>query len=197
MSNEIKYREQWLTEGMHQLNQLVFTPAKYKIPKDVRVSCGFPHTNAFGTRRRTLGECWYPRSNTPHELFISPLEGESLRVLDILTHEIVHTVAGKDAKHGKQFAHVATRVGLTGKMTSTIAGPALTKVLTSIVGQLGAYPHVAMDPALKKANPRGPTTAKAACDCGYYVRIPYKFLEFGLPDCPACGTGLGVILPGN
>ena len=46
------------------------------------------------------------------------------RVLDVLLHEMIHAIVPK-ADHRVEFRVLAKRVGLTGKMTATVAGPEL------------------------------------------------------------------------
>lgn len=186
VAGKIQWREQWLCEGLHLLSEYLFKPARYTLSKRIRVSCGFPHTKAFASRGRVVGECWYPKKDNPYEIFISPLEANPVRVLDILTHEIVHTIAGPEAKHGKDFAYIAKRVGLTGKMTATVAGPKLEQLLQSMVLRLGDYPHSPLDPISKRRTPRGPNSIKAGCECGYYVRVPMQWADTPLPSCPLC-----------
>jgi hypothetical protein len=186
-------REQWLLRGMHELNRRVFRPAKYKLSPRIQVSCGFPSQGAFGMAKRRIGECWYPQTaqDQRHNLFVSPTLDDPVQVLDVLTHEMVHTVAGKTAKHGKKFAHIAKHVGLTGKMTATVAGDALRLQLERIVQSLGPYPHKAISSSrlLRPAPKIKYVTGE--CVCGYIARVPEEWVESaGLPACPACDTPL-------
>lgn len=188
----LKYREQWLAEGLELLKRQVFGPNKYKVSPKIQVSCGFPHSRAFSPKAPVIGECWYPQKSDTHHLFISPVLADPVRVLDVLTHEVVHTIAGSKAKHGSGFKYVATRVGLTGKMTATVAGPQLAKLLEHLSGILGDYPHTPLSKPRKVKTKTGPTTIKAICSCGYCCSVPIRWVEeVGYPLCPTCREALG------
>lgn len=185
-----KLREEWLNEGLLLLGKQVFLPHRYKLSPHIQVSCGFPSSGAFGVGKRTIGQCWYPNSTGGnHQLFISPTIADPVKVLDVLVHEVVHTVVGSEAKHGKQFKYAATRVGLVGKMTSTVAGPKLEAQLKAMAKRLGEYPHKPIVGLLKPKRVM-PKWIRCECDCEYVIRMPEEQLEQGIPDCPVCGTPL-------
>lgn len=185
------YREQWLNEALLLLKKEVFTPNKYKPPGDIRISCGFPNRGAFGVNR-VIGQCWYPSSAGTHQLFISPTLDDPIRVLDVTVHEVCHTLAGKDARHGKHFKYVATRVGLVGKMTATVAGPVLQPKLEAIAKQLGDYPHKAIQGGTVIRMPQ-PKSIKCECECGYTARVSEEWIEImGPPLCPGCKVQMGL-----
>lgn len=184
------YREEWLSKGLSLLNARIFRPHKYKLATDIRVSCGWPSSKAVSLKQRTIGQCWYPIAGSNHELFISPTLDDPVRVLDVLTHEIVHTLVGSAAAHGSKFKYVALRVGLEGKMTATVAGPELEARLKLIAEQLGPYPHKAIAPPLR-VRPVSSTVKGECPSCGYVARVPAAWVaEAGLPVCPACDLPL-------
>lgn len=186
------HREQWLQEGLTQLLPLFSKrriTLKYKIPTNIKVSCGWPVTNPLGLKRRTLGECWPIEASKGKlfEIFITPMLSDSVKVLDVLTHEIVHTIVPPKSKHGPLFKEVALEIGLTGKMTSTVAGPLLTKELERVAGILGKYPHQEMNPFTKEKKTRPhPFTTLVCTNCEYRIKVHNKYLELGYPTCP-CG----------
>lgn len=185
----IKYREEWLNEGLLLLKKQVFAPCKYALAADIRVSCGFPSSKAFSQRQPTIGQCWYPQSNGSHELFISPTIADSVFVLGTLTHEIVHTLTAKGVGHTGPFRYIAKRVGLTGKMTATVAGPKLTEALQRFVKSLGPYPHKPITGQVRARKPALRLVAGGCNYCGYVVKVPPQWVdESGLPLCPACQT---------
>lgn len=181
-------RESWLTEGMKLLTPL-FSAVGKKVPAKIRVSCGFPSTNALSNKKRRIGECWADEASLGKyfEIFITPIISDPVEVLDILSHELVHAVVGLKCGHKGDFAVVAKAIGLEGKMTSAGAGETLKAKLKQIAKQLGPYPH---DQLSKMTTNRKKDTCrllKAECpDCGYTVRITRKWIEIGLPVCP-CG----------
>ncbi len=186
------HREQWLQEGLNQLLPLFSKrriTLKYKIPTNIKVSCGWPSTNPLGLKKRTLGECWPIEASKGKlfEIFITPMLGDAVKVLDVLTHEIIHTIVPAKSKHGPLFKEVALEVGLTGKMTSTIAGPLLTKELERVAVKLGVYPHSEINPFVKKKVKREQSVVTLICpSCEYKIRVNLKFIERGYPVCP-CG----------
>lgn len=180
-------REQWLEQAVHLLRPL-FKQAKQTIPKKVRISVGFPYAS-----RKAEGECWYTTCSADgaNEIFISPKIAKPESVLDILVHELCHTVAGAGAKHGKAFKVVTTAVGLEGKITATHAGPELVVVLHRIAKTLGSYPHAVLTPRDK---PKQSTRLiLLECDCGLKIRITQKWLD----EIAGAGKSAGCWLCGN
>jgi hypothetical protein len=196
MITKIKTREEWLAKSIEILKKELFLPRKHNVPKNVKVSCGFPHMRAFSSRNPRIGECWYPQTNakgtTTHQIFISPVLHDPLRVLDVLTHEVVHTIAGPGAGHKAPFKSVAVDVGLEGKMTATVAGEELTAFLTKVKRRLGNYPHDPLSKLTTTHKKDGIRQLKAMCQtCGYTIRLSRKWIdELGLPRCPGCNKFL-------
>ena len=185
MKNETITREQWLNLALDQLRPLFKSKAGAEIPQDARVSIGFPKG---GSARKSIGECW-PRARSTdkvNEIFISPVVSEPARMLDILAHEAVHAVDDCASGHGQAFKRVAVAIGLTGKMTATVAGEELKAELAAIVAALPPLTHGALDLSGRKKQPT--RLLKLECDgCGMIVRTTSKWLDtVGAPDC-ACG----------
>jgi hypothetical protein len=185
-----KTREEWLREGIVLIRDEVFKPTEFgkKLPNGILVSCGFPSKGAFASKRQVLGQCWYPSKKDPHNIFISPVLNDAVTVLDVLVHELCHTIAGAKAKHGGQFKRVAMAAGLSGKMTSTVAGPELRARLNDFSRALGKYPHSAVTAAMISRQPKqGTRLLKAECQlCGYLIRVTKTWADQGLPRC-ICG----------
>ena len=179
-----KIRESWLVDAVHTLNRKVFIPAGYEVPDDTKVTCGWPSRGAIA-KRKTLGECW-PRSRSAkniNEIFLSPTMDDAVDVLGVLVHELVHAI--DDCKHGHKapFRKIAVAVGLEGKMTSTVAGDALTAKLEAIQDALGDYPHAELTPPPPKQKSR---QLKLECnDCGAVWRMSNKWLSLAT-CCPCC-----------
>lgn len=187
MSEPILNREAWLQAAVEELRPL-FRGHGHELPP-IHVSVGWPSSGGLGSKKRAIGQCWYgstSEDNKPH-IFISPLldeSGEESGVLPTLVHELCHVVAGVGAKHGPKFGKVATKMMLEGKPTSTVAGEDLLARLKLIVEKLGKFPHAKIVPSPK--DPKAQTTRmkKAACTCGYTVRLSQKWADVGLPSCP-------------
>ncbi|MEO3863721.1 transcription elongation protein SprT [Acrocarpospora sp. B8E8] len=174
-------REAWLQRAIG-LFRPWFTQLGAELPASILVSVGFPST---GARSNRIGECWTLANpaSAPH-VFIHPRLGEGDLVLAVLLHELVHA-SGQNG-HGAGFKRLAVAVGLTGKMTATVAGEALTATLTAMLDVLGPYPHrsLPVDPSRKKQTTRNLKLVVRDC-CGYQVRTTRKWLdEQGLPLCP-------------
>lgn len=185
-------REAWLAKATGVLAKTVFKDAGYKLPDNIRVSTGWPLGTRGGKGLHAIGQCFpAERSADGHfEIFISPELDDTARVLDVLIHEIVHVVAGLDAKHGPDFKKIAVACGLTGKMTATVASDGLKKKLADLVKELGKYPHAKLDGSRgSDRRPKQPTyMIKLTCPTdGYVIRTTKKWIdEIGYPTCP-CG----------
>ena len=175
-------REQWLNDATVELSALLSEHGG-ELPEHVRVSCSWPSQSI----RKRIGEAWSAECSTDraHETFISPILSDSVRVLDVLTHELVHHCVGVEHGHKAPFARLAKAVGLTGKMTATVAGPELTERLNAIAEKLGPYPHATLSPTDGRKK-QGTRMIKCECpDCGYVARTTGKWLSaYGAPLCP-------------
>jgi hypothetical protein len=191
-----KTREEWLKAAVAALGE-VFGEVKQKVPANLRVSCGFPSSGAFAKKTRALGECWsdHCSKGKQFEIFVSPVLASDFDVIDVLTHELVHAVAGLKCGHRGQFKRIALEVGLEGPMRSCGAGPELSKRLNAICKALGKYPGDQIEKMTNGRKKQGTRLVKASCvQCGYTVRVTRKWLEVGAPICPTDGDSM---LPEN
>ena len=183
-------REQWLSELTGKLKPL-FDANGYKIPPNVRLSCGFPSKGATALRHRRIGECWASERSEDQtfEIFISPVLSEDMRVAGILAHELVHAVVGLTAGHKAPFKRCAVAIGLEGKMTATTESEAFKQSVQPMLGKLGPYPHAKLD-ASSSPKKQSTRSLKVTCaDCRYTARITSKWLaESGAPLCPCNHT---------
>lgn len=179
-------REEWLQSAAAHLAERVFAPAGYPAPVDVKVSCSWP---GGGSARKRLGECW-PRAYSAakvNEIFISPTIADPIAALDILAHELVHSLDDCVSGHKKAFVEAARAIGLEGKPTATHAGPQLVEKLRRIVEHLGAYPHATVSLAGRKK--QSTRMIKVECgDCGGVFRTTQKWIDEAEHDlcCPFC-----------
>ncbi len=89
-------REEWLGRAVDLLRPY-FEQHEYKLPELIKVSCGFTGTE------RALGRCFLGNEvvDGVTQIYITPRESDSLKVLDILVHELVHAALPDDVKtHG-------------------------------------------------------------------------------------------------
>lgn len=184
---DMRTREQWLTRGVELLNAEIFTPADMGIAENVRVSVGFPHGS--GRKNSAIGQCWSPTVSADKtiEIFISPTQDDSVRVLDILAHEMIHAIVGNECGHKGPFKQLAHKIGLEGKMTATRAGEELRAKLQTIAEKIGDYPHSALDPSASGRKKQSTRLLKIECpECDNIARQSAKaFEQFGL-RCGAC-----------
>ncbi len=134
-------REDWLLALAEQLRPL-FADAGKPLPAAFKVSTGFPSKRALSASHQRIGECWSPTATKDglHQILISPVIGDALRAADVLVHELAHAALPETAKHGPSFKALATRLGLEGKPTATVASAELIARLRPMLAVLGPYP---------------------------------------------------------
>src|SRR5260221_7286550 len=105
----------------------------------VRVSCGWPSRGGLGARVAVIGQCFPPtvcRDGVP-QIFVSPRIEESLQVLGVLLHELVHAAVGCQFKHGQVFSQAARRGGLAWPPPATTVGEGVRPVLGGFGARAG------------------------------------------------------------
>lgn len=178
-------REAWLCSFVEQVAPW-YEDLGLTVP-DLRISVGF---TSKGARSNRIGECWHGSAVADGlpALFIHPGLADAQAVAHVIVHEIIHACLGPDAKHGPKFKRPALALGLTGRMTATVAGPDLTERLRPVLDRLGPYPHGAITPrsGISSTGPKQTTRMhKAECpQCGYLVRTTQKWLDIATPVCP-------------
>lgn len=187
-------REAWLLEAVEQFRPW-FEEQEAPLPK-IQVSLGVQ------PRSNTLAMCYGDTKRKAHDedytanIFVTPAVNpeESTRLLDIILHEMVHAAnffVG-DGGHGKEFGAIARPLGLTGKMTATVASEELKERLVPIAEHLGEFPHDVLDLAGSGLGPGGKPKQKArqnlvlcAQNPEYKIRMSRKWLDsVGAPICP-------------
>ncbi|QDF14226.1 SprT-like protease [Microbacterium phage IAmGroot] len=200
MNSTYTTREEWLVAAVKALAP-IFAAQGHELPA-VRVSVGF----AGGPRKKStvIGQCWHPSTTSDGigQVFVSPILDDAVRVLDVLAHELVHAInhVQGHSGHGKEFAAIAKPLGLTGRMTATVAGPSLEAELVLIAENLGAYPHAALSATSESEDQpkkQGTRMLKVECpESGYTVRMTRKWIdEYGTPVCPCHGEVMAEAVP--
>jgi hypothetical protein len=207
-------REEWLHHAIEALRPK-FAEIEFPLPEKIHVSVGF----GYGAKRESatiLGQCWPTTLSEDglNHIFISPEMDDEARVLDVLIHELVHAADNCRNGHKGAFAKAAKKLGLTGKMTSTVATPELAETLRELAKAIGPYTHAKLytmgapirpkedpkDAPEEPEEPEGPSApsgpkkqgtrmikvqCSAECECGgYVVRTTAKWIEVGMPVCP-------------
>lgn len=193
-----KTRESWLMEAVDHVTELFAQTKEDGEPVSVppvHISCGFPAGNV----RKTIGQCWKAESSEDGvgHVFVSPVLKDPVEVLGVIIHELCHAIDNCQSGHKGRFRKLAVQMGLEGKMTATHVGDALAGLLKPIVQTLGEYPHPALNLSAAPVKKQTTRMVKAQCKevieggersgetCGYLVRTTHKWLEVGVPDCPA------------
>lgn len=190
---EFSTREAWLMTAIEHLRPTFEEKAGVTLPEKIRVSTGWSKN----ARKGSIGWTWISGAaeDKINNVFISPEKSDSVEVLAILVHELVHVADDCENGHGAAFKKIAVAVGLEGKMTATVAGEELKDQLEALTIIMGDYPHAKMivgDGAGKSSGPKkqGTRMIKVECDCcGYVVRTTRKWLDMGNPQCPK-GTSM-------
>lgn len=181
-------REAWFIAALPLLQEHVFAPAGLTIPSDVRVSCSWPGGRS---SKKAIGQCWPRHSSNAkvNELFISPLIAEPVQALDILSHELVHAIDDCKNGHKAAFKKMALAIGLTGKMTHTVASPELVANLKKVIAVIGAYPHAALNfNDRKKQTTRNIAVQCQNDDCLAKFRMSQSHIDHAGDQliCPVC-----------
>ena len=190
MPETIDTREGWLDDATQRL-RADFQRANATLPDEVRVSIGFPSKNALGRRNRSIGQCWdgAAAGDSIAQVYVSPLLDDPVEVLAVLVHELVHAAVGCTHGHKAPFKRAALRLGLTGKMTATVAGDALRVRLQQLAEALGTFPHSRLTPTTpdKKQTTRLLKVTCLDCEPNYIARVTQKMIDaHGTPICPGC-----------
>jgi len=176
-------REQWLGWAA---SFLIDYMVQCGLPRTVvRVSCGWPVRGGLGAKA-VIGQCFPPtvcRDGVP-QIFVSPRIEESVQVLGVLLHELIHAAIGCKFEHGKVFSQAARQVGLAGPPMATVVGDRLRPVLERFVSVAGPYPHAAIQ---LQAKPKvGSRLRLYECQCASPVKVRVASNEFQA-RCLRCG----------
>jgi hypothetical protein len=169
-------REEWLEAAMGLLWALL--PDQPTRPA-IKISVGWPKG---ANDKVTLGQCFNKRMSMDGEcahIFISPKQVEPLEVLRTVLHEMIHAVVGTEEGHRGKFAVMARQVGFEKPWTATPLSEALKLSLGELVKGLGDYPHIGLNPAVKK---QGTRMKLWVCSCGVKLRRAGK-LNAQCLDC--------------
>lgn len=151
-------REEWLQSCVTALRPM-FALHGATIPDNIKVSCGFPFGRRGLTSLHAIGQAWPASLSTAGdiEIFISPALDDGARVADVLAHECVHAAIGNHKGHGPEFKRLAEAIGLTGKMTATVAGDKFRHWFNATGIRLGKYPHARLIVVRQPNEPKGPS----------------------------------------
>jgi len=176
-----KDRIDWLERAYVLLRDELLPEA----PVSATITFGFPSSGARGGKvsGQVCFDLLVDAEAGNSLLILNPsIFDNPLRVLDILLHEMIHLARPK-AKHGKMFKELAVRCGLTGAMTSTVAGPELRDKLVEMHEALGDMPK-GYGTLQKKTRAQSTRQRKYVCrNCGQIVRAATNDLKAICSDC--------------
>lgn len=103
-------REEWLRARLADVRALIDLTDIVLPP--LAVSCGWTGSGMEGW---TLGSCYDASASAGGivEIFVSPTLTDSVEVVSVMLHEIVHAIVGSKAGHGPAYAEVAKKLQLT------------------------------------------------------------------------------------
>jgi len=185
-------REHWLINAAALIEQHILMPAiasaklTLQQPLSYKVSIGFPKGSS-----KAIGQCFARIAtvdNDHNPIFITPTIDDSLEILAVLVHELIHA-AFFEAGHKNEFVQVARKAGLEGKPTTTTAGQALTEKLLDIVDVLGDIPHSKIVESYRPKKKQTSRMIKVTCtNCDFSFRTSKKNIELMTScTCNACG----------
>lgn len=169
-----------------------YPDTKTTLPRSLRITCGWPSHRGTSARGRVIGQCWNPKvsGDQTTEIFISPYMEDTVRVLGVLAHELIHAAIGTKEGHGHLFVQCMKALDLVGKPTATTEGEDFTKWCNEVaLPALGQYKHKRMNVSdfdvADKPKKQGTRMIKVACGCcGYTVRTTQKWVDVAIPTCP-------------
>lgn len=186
-------REAWLNVAAFELRSLL-AEVGHAAAKELRVTVGWPSSGGLREGKTVLGECWYQEQSSDQtaEIFINPRLDDSLRILSVLLHEMVHSGFPPKTGHRAPFKKVTLALGYTAEGLSTSISDELRDKLNAIIQLIGGIPHAAISPKMKKKQ----TTRLVKTEClehGYIARVTRKWIdELGAPICPGCRKPMAI-----
>ena len=178
-------RVRWLEQAYALLQEELIPEA----PERITITFGFPSKGARPSRNQRIGEYAHILKDCeagPGLLTLHPtLFDDPARVLDVLLHEMIHAARPTDGHRG-QFPKLAKRVGLTGKMTATVAGTELKAKLEGYLkDRLPPMPNGHGDLSADRKK-QGTRLRKYVCpSCGQIIRAATDCLNAVCGDCDA------------
>lgn len=190
-------REAWLNR-LVEIFRPYFARLKYPLPEKIYISVGKPDRGA-----TTSGICYpaYLSDDGGTHIFVHPVISNPVRVAGLVAHELCHAALDCEGGHGREFKKLATAMGLTGKMTKTVEGPAFLMLMDGVPDRIGPYPHAALRSNSRKKT-RDQRLIKVFCPlCRFCFWASAKWLkQITHPGClnPTCdgyGDAMEILWP--
>lgn len=192
-------REAWLIRAAEALTPWMRAVVDDDFPEvKFRLSVGWPGGRA--DKNITRGQCWASHSaeDGVAQIFISPVQADTVTTLAVLLHEMVHAYDDCKDGHKGRFIKFAKALGFTAKWTSSDnRTDELTESLKILAEHLGEFPSAAIVSGRAADTPKAQKNRQLKAECpsgsGYKVRLSQKWIdEVGAPICPCCGLEMEV-----
>jgi hypothetical protein len=201
-------REEWLRAAIEVFRPW-FSLINEPLPAKIRISCGWGASGARAENSVILGVTLRRdlSADEVSEIFISPEDADAVSMLETVLHELIHVRDNIASGHRGEFIRLAKAFGFTKPWTETPPSSELRPILQAIAWDLGAYPGARVvipsrrsltlapfasgGPIKITSAGGGQTNRHILCTCpidGYQVRTTKKWIEVGLPMCPAGHT---------
>jgi hypothetical protein len=138
---EFTTREAWLMTAIEHFRPM-FAEHSAELPEAIRVSTGWTKR----ARKGSIGWTWISGAaeDKVNNVFISPEIADSVEVLAVLVHELIHVWDDCEHGHTGAFKQLWQKLGFTGKATCSTPGEELKDTLEALVCIMGEYPHAKM-----------------------------------------------------
>lgn len=164
----------------------------------VRVSVGYaPNTKTGG---KVLGAC-LPSSFSSeghNEIFITPEENDSITLLCVLTHELIHAIDDCASDHAGEFKRIALAAGFQRPLRNLSPSQALIEAMIPYHELLGDIPHAKVDAEMIKPKQKGRQRKCLCHSCGFrfYTSIAQidnaLLANDGVLPCVVCGESMEI-----
>ena len=123
-------RNLWLAQAVTEL-RVYFTSVGLPLPSKVLVTVGRTVLTEYGP---ALGQCTPARSRADRLPLITVNETltDSVQILSVLTHELIHAADDCQCQHGPWFTAWARALGLIGPSNTSYPSPSLRSKLESM-----------------------------------------------------------------
>ena len=138
---EFVTREAWLMTAIENFRPM-FEEIGTALPEKIRISTGWTKR----ARANSIGWTWISDAaeDKVSNVFVSPEISDSVKVLAVTLHELIHVADDCQHGHTGEFKKMWAALGFTGKATQCTPGEDLQDTLEALVCLLGDYPHAKM-----------------------------------------------------
>ena len=166
-----KTREEWLNVASILLLDELGGVCSIRADLDVKISVGFaPNTK---TNSRVRGVCFSRAASESrlNEIYISPVINDTLDVLAVLLHELIHAIDDCVSGHQGEFSKRSRAMGFLPPLTSSRPNAQLLEKLQAVKTAIGDFPHAKIAMHGFKQESRSLKCVCADCDFRFQASI--------------------------